>query len=188
MGVLGALWAVIRAIDRSQLSWQYGLLSGASFAFAVLLWFPYILVLPGILAAALLWRGNREANAIVLRSRLRLACYVAVFAAGLIGVGYLFALIQLRMSSFAGLKAWVVASSHAWSQNKRLIRMASGLPRSFLYTGENGLALKRFLLRDPYAPVTLGSLIRQHLWGPLVFYTFALCLMGVLCRSMNGRL
>jgi hypothetical protein len=187
MGLLGSLWAVIRAIDRGQPSWQYGLLSGASFAFAVLVWFPYILVLPGILAAALLWRGNREENTTATQNRLRLAFYVAVFAACLIGVGYLVALIQLRISSFADLKVWAAASSHGWSQTKRLLRMASGLPRSFLYTGENGLALKRFVLQDPYAPVTLGSLIRQHLWGPLVFYTFSLSLLGVLWRSMNGR-
>jgi hypothetical protein len=186
-GLLGALWWVIRAIDRGRLTWQYGLLSGASFAFAVLVWFPYILVLPGILAAALLWRGNREADATALQSRLRLACYIAVLAGCLIGVGYLFAAIQLRLSSLADLKTWVAASSHGWSQNKRLLRMASGLPRSFLYTGDNGLALKRFLLKDPYAHVTLGSLVRQHVWGPLAFYVFSLCLIGVLWRSLNGR-
>jgi hypothetical protein len=187
MGVLGGVWAVVRAIGRGKLSWQYGLTGGASIAFAVLVWFPYILVMPAILATALLWRGKREGEAATTRCRLRLACYVAVFAVCLIGIGYLFALIQLKMSSFAELQAWVGAASHGWSQNKRLIRMASGLPRSFLHTGENGIALKRFLLKDPYAHVTLASLIRQDLWGPLAFFVFALCLIRVSWRSWDGR-
>jgi hypothetical protein len=112
---------------------------------------------------------------------------VLLYGAGLITLGYLVALIQLKFSSLAELQAWVLDSSHGWSQNKRLLRMASGLPRSFLYTGENGIALKRYLLKDPYAPVTLGALLRQHLWGPVVFYVFVLSLIGVLWRSMSGR-
>jgi hypothetical protein len=187
MGALGALWAIIRAIDRGRPSWQYGLLSGASFAFAVLVWFPYILALPGILAAALLWDAKRDRDAIAMHRRIRLACYACVFAACLIGLGYLFAVFELRMSSAGDLKAWVSASSHGWSQNKRLLRMASGLPRSFIYSGDSGLALKRFLLKDPYAHVTTGALIRQHLWGPVVFFTFGLSLLLAPLRSQNGR-
>ncbi|HEY6391202.1 MAG TPA: glycosyltransferase family 39 protein [Bryobacteraceae bacterium] len=184
MGLLGALWAVIRAVDSGKFSWQYGLLSGALFAFSVLMWLPYIVVLPGILAAAIFWG---KPGAAPMQRRVRLASWVFFSAAGLTALGYLAVILQLKFLSFAEMQAWMLASSHGWSQNKRLLRMVSGLPRSFLYNGEGGMALKRYLLKDPYAPVTLGDLIRQHLWAPMIFYTFALCLIGVLWRSLDGR-
>lgn len=186
-GLLGALWVTLRSIDKGKPSWQFGLLGGACFAIAVLFWFPYVVVLPGILAAALLWESERGAGSVGFEDRFRLTVYLSISAVCFIGIGYLIAVLQLHIGSLTELRAWFASASHGWSQGKRIVRLATGVPRSFLYTGDDGLALKRYFLRDPYARVSLADLIRNHLWKMMIFYLAVLLLAWSLWRSVQGR-
>jgi len=182
--LLIAEWLTIRALDRDKTSWRYGLLIGFAAGIAALFWFPYILGIPGILATAYLWDTPRSASA---RRRWLWMAYISVFFGILIASGYLLAILALQIHSIAGFKAWFSKSSHGWAQTRRLVRMISGLPRAFLYMGDDGIKLKQYLVKDPYARITLLSLLKAHVWKLGVFYAFSFSLIWILARSSKGR-
>jgi hypothetical protein len=154
-------------------------------ALAVLFWFPYIVAIPGVLAAAFLWPTQMAPSGV--RRRAVLAGLTLASACLLLCVGYFVPLIQLHVHSFVDLRNWILASSHGSAQNRRVFRMASGLPRSFVWTGDEGMLIKRYLLRDPYAPVTLWQLISLQFWLIVAFYAFGVSLLWVLTRSVSGQ-
>ena len=47
-----------------------------------------------------------------------------------------------------------------------------GFARSFINMGDDGILFKRFLLHDPYNPVSLFDLLRLSLFKYLLFYAF----------------
>jgi hypothetical protein len=184
MWLLASLWAALRATDSESSSQTFGFLSGAFFALSMLFWFPYFVVFPGVLAAAMLWKG--ASGAIPAQRRLRLASIIVASTVAVVGIAYLAAISQLGIWSVAELKTWIASSSHGWSQSKQIVRLATGLPRGFFHTGDDGLFLKRFVLKDPYAPVSLGGLV-GHLWKLILFYVLALPLTWCLSRAASGR-
>lgn len=187
MGILLALWTILHAIDRGRLVRRDALLAGAFAALAILFWLPYLTALPGLFGAALLWNRKPGAGRASLRSRLPWIGSVAGFALLFTGLGYLAAVWRLGFPSFSELAAWFSGASHGWSQNRRLIRMVSGLARSFFSIGDDGLAIKRYVLKDPYAHETLSGILHQHLWRILAFYSLAVALVCALWRSSCGR-
>ena len=66
---------------------------------------------------------------------------------------------------------------------------AGGLrhPRSFLSMGKDGILFKRFLLKDPYNPVSLGDLIRLSLGKVALFYVVLLATFAGLLRGKAER-
>jgi len=186
IGLLAALCVILRAVDSGKPTWHSGFWAGACFAVSVLFWFPCIVMLPGVLATALLWRSEAGFSLVSFQSRLRLASSALVFGVSLIGIGYLIAIFQLRIHSLGELRAWFSDASHGWSQTKQLVRLPAGLARSFLYLGDDGLILKRWVLKDPYAPIGVADLIR-HFWKLAVFYALASGVAWSLWRSAKGR-
>ncbi len=63
-------------------------------ALAVLFWFPYIVAIPGVLAASLLWPGGN--TQVGVRRRAILAGLTLGSASLLLCVGYLLPLTQLH--------------------------------------------------------------------------------------------
>lgn len=186
--VFGLMWltlavaCVIKAFEAGARRALYIAGAGVSSALSVLFWFPYAFVLPGVVATAFFWKSGASS-----RERLRMVIVITACAAAVIGVGYAAAIAILHLDSLAQIKAWVLASGHGWSQSKRLLRMVIALPRSFVWVGDEGMLIKRYLLHDPYAPVTLGQIVRQQLWRVLFFYGFAAALVWTLMRSKSGR-
>ena len=169
-----SVWLAIRATELS-----YALLTGITAALAVLFWFPYIVVLPGVLAVLYCWPSERS-------TRRFIAAFVT--SAAVLGCAvYLLAMAQLHVHTVAGLQQWISASSHGWSQNRRLFRLATGLPRSFLWIGDTGMLIKRYVLHDPYARVSLSQIILQQFWKIALFYAFAIALALILFRSAKAR-
>ncbi len=91
------------------------------------------------------------------------------------------------MHSFEEVRNWIIASGHGSTQNRRAIRIVSGLPRSFVWIGDEGMLIKRFLLRDPYTHVTLWRVISQQFWLIVAFYVFGISLLWVLVHSASGQ-
>jgi hypothetical protein len=87
---------------------------------------------------------------------------------------YGLAIYARQISSVHGVLEWYSAAGHGLSQTGRLTRMATGLPRSFLYLGKDGILYKRFLKHDPYAIVTLRDLAGSF-WKLAAYYLFAGC-------------
>ncbi len=177
-------WLATEASGRS--SRPLAAASGAAMGMAILLWFPFALAVPPAALAILL--GQRAGSQNPEREvswRLALlsicVCGIAVLAA------YTAAAVALGIHSAASLHEWVASSSHGWAQNKRLLRLATGLPRGFIFLGHDGAFYKRFVLHDPYAHVGLRDLFVHSLWKLGVFYGFAALLAGALWRFPVSR-
>jgi len=183
--VLG-LWLLVRAVERGAFGLIEISLCGAAFAAAVLLWVPLVLSIPAALLLAFLWpRLTSSADAKL--PRLRLLLGTLLISAFIVAAVYGAVLAHMHLHSLGEVKAWIAASGHGWSQGKRLVRLVSGLPRSFLFMGEDTIALKRFVLKDPYAPTSLLELVRTTLWKLALFYAFAAALFWALLKSRIGR-
>ena len=153
----------------------YAALGGACLSLSCAVWFPYVLSIPAALLMA--WFA---AARVAPGDRMRLLS-IAILSAAFSGL-VLFGLGAAagHISSYSALMHWISNSSHGVQQNRQLIRFPAGFTRSFLYLGDDGLLIKRFVFGDPYAPVLWYSLLGASLWKVcLVFATF-----GVLVWSL----
>jgi hypothetical protein len=180
-----SLWSTVRTTETGAKGPLYALLSGVLAALAVLFWFPYILAIPGVLASFLLWPTHTSSSE--ARRRAVLAGLTLASASVLICMGYFVPLIQLHIHSIGDLRDWAIASSHAWGQNRRVLRIASGLPRSFVWIGNEGMLIKRYLLHDPYAHVSLWQVLSLQVWLIVGFYVFSASVLWILTHSISGR-
>lgn len=153
------------------------------FALAVLFWFPYIFVLPAAIAGPLFLFGHEKEQQ--RRAMLTVAaCAViglAVYAAAIAAVG-------IRTS--VDLRDWILSSGHGHMQAggfRGVARLAFSFPRSFIYMDRDGMWLKRYLIHDPYAPVTIRNLFGLSLWKLVVFYGASCLVSFELLRSRRGQ-
>jgi hypothetical protein len=160
-------------------SWRSAVGSGLAMAAAVAIWFPYVLVVPGVLLApAIVYGVDRRRVGLALGAGIALGVGVlATFgpAAWLVGV-----------RDLDGLRGWVAESSHGVRAGGAA-RAAFGLARSFVFMGDDGLLFKRYLLHDPYNPVTLGDLARLSLGKLGFFYLMLLALGATALVDPKGR-
>jgi hypothetical protein len=152
-------------------------------ALAVLFWFPYVFVLPAAIAAPLFIHGPD-------RRHWRVAVQIVVACAAIGIAVYAVAIVALGIWHLADLKEWILASGHGQIQAggfRAVARLAFSLPRSFLNMGRDGIWLKRYLVHDPYAPVTMRALLRLSLWKLVLYYVSAAVICLELLRSKSGR-
>lgn len=179
-------WIVYRATERKVINRTSAWTAGLALAAATLFWLPYVLSLPGVIFLIFRRQGDRlhswgNRDHLLFAGHLLGVWTVAVtFCIGL-AVG------TRHFSSVAEAKAWVVASGNGWSQTNRPIRIVTGLPRSFLYFGKDGVLYKRFLWKDPYDRVTVSRLVHASLWKLAFFYAFAAGLVCELLLRVGNR-
>jgi hypothetical protein len=157
-------------------------LAGALLALAVLFWLPYVFVLPAAMAAPLLLNEPD-------RERFRFMGITVAVCAVVGLVAYASATMAVGVRSPVDLKAWILAAGHGQIQPGGLrvpARLAFSIPRSFVNMGHDGMLLKRYLVHDPYAPVTAADLLRLSLWKVLLFYAAAVVVVQLL-RSERGH-
>ncbi|HEV2829292.1 MAG TPA: hypothetical protein VGW76_16970 [Pyrinomonadaceae bacterium] len=154
--------------------------AAASLAGAVCFWFPYALVIPAALALPILLRGkSQHTYPVTWQSTLAVAFFLAL-AYGAI-------LIHLRIFGLADFKTWMGAAGHGYHQTG-LLRMLFGLARSFVNMGQDGVLFKRYLMHDPYNPVSMGELFQVSLWKFGFFYlTVAVLFLNALRTRMGRR-
>jgi hypothetical protein len=156
------------------------LLAGLALAGAVCMWFPFVLSIPAVVLAPLvLFKIDKQTIRLVV---ITLVC-VSIFGAlayGLAVVG------MLGITSVAGFRAWQKAASHD-TEIRGVTRMVFGLARSFIYMGSDGIVFKRYLLKDPFNPVTLLDLLRLSLWKLGLFYVLIAAMCLSLLQSARGR-
>jgi hypothetical protein len=155
------------------------LASGLALAAAICFWLPYVLVVPAvILAPLILLDWSRQRFWFILRASAALT--------GVLLVAYGAAMLSLGITDAAGFRAWMARSSHGVITGGAA-RAVFGLARSFIFMGDDGVLFKRFLLKDPYHPVSLLDLLRLSLWKFLFFYLAMLALAAELLRSAANR-
>lgn len=183
------LWLVVEAMERPSRGKLLPVAAGCAVAISALLWFPYILSVPGVAAAAIFWQGSIERPATVsCRDRLRVAalivsCFTLVLITVYVTMGWVRGIRSISQHA-----DWLGESSHGVSQSLNLVRMATGLPRSFINLDRDGVLWKRFLFHDPYAPVgLLDLLLRGGLWKLAAFYAMAAAIVWNCWKSPGGR-
>jgi hypothetical protein len=174
--VLLALWHVVRLPAES----VWGALgAGAVFGLAICLWFPFVLLTPALLLAPRLLKEEGP-------HRLRFGLLMGVALGVVVLLAYGGSGWALGVRDIQGLHDWVAESSHGM-RSSGLARSALGLARSFISLGDDGLLFKRFLLHDPYNPVSLTDVVRLSLWKVAFFYAALASLVVGLLTSEAGR-
>jgi hypothetical protein len=134
------------------------LLGGLALASAVLLWFPYVLVIPAAVLIPLVTRRS-------LRGTLISGFSFAAASGGI----YLAVILGLGLHTLPEILAWMRSASHG-IQAGGWIRAGFGFARSFINMGNDGVLFKRYLLHDPFNPVSATDLLRMVLAKMLMFY------------------
>jgi hypothetical protein len=160
-------------------SWATAVGSGFAMAAAIAIWFPYVLVVPGVLLAPAIVYG-------LDRPRLWFAVRAGVAMGVLLLATYGPAAWMVGVRDLDGLRGWMAKSSHGVRAGGAA-RATFGLVRSFVFMGDDGLLFKRYLVRDPYNPVRLGHLVGLSLWKLVLFYLMLAAVGGALCTHARGR-
>jgi len=159
-------------------------LCGILMSVAVLAWVPYLVSIPAVLLAGpLLSRDSRSERKRFMGFAVLAGLIAGVIVAGFYGV----ALGCLRVHTVSALQQWIHASSHDPDRNRKLLRMATGFPRSVYELGDVARWIKWYLFRDPYAQVGLLELMHVSLLKLAVFYVTLASLILSLWRSLMGR-
>jgi len=173
------LYLLSKGGESPRRSWLVAFLAGAALAFAVGMWFLYIWALPAAIVMPLFLFGvNRQRVRLVLQTTL----FCSLFGALIFGTG----MGILGIHTFEGFHAWVLKASHG-ATSSGFARMVFGFARSFINMGNDGVLFKRFMLHDPYNPVSLAEIFRLSLWKLGLFYVFLAAIAVNLVRSKNGR-
>ena len=180
MFLLLGFYLLARTGDAETAEYSTSLGAGAALAASVCLWFPYVLAVPAALAFPLLLHGwERRRLRIVLETAVALSLFVALaYGAVMYGLG---------IRDTAGLKHWITSASHGQNQVRGVARALFGFPRSFVNMGNDGQLFKRFLIHDPYNPVSLFDIVRLSLWKVVLFYLFLAAMSWNLLRTSPGR-
>jgi hypothetical protein len=158
------------------------------YALAVLTWLPYIFAGAGLLIMAA-WSfesGSLPMRMKFARADARSALQFFAISAVIVIAVYGAAAGARQISSVGEAKEWFAAAGHGFSPGMKIVRVATGLPRSLLYLGKDGILYKRYLRHDPFAPVTLRGIIGASLWKLAAFYLFVVCLLYELLRRPSS--
>jgi hypothetical protein len=179
--VLLAMYLLLRQGNKDKPSFLVAVLAGASLAGSGLMWFPYVLAIPAALLAPLLLFGFSK-------QRLKLALLAAIAGAIIGGAVYFAVMAHIGIHNVDGLRTWMDKTSRSTgSSNKGISKTIFGFARSFINMGNDGMLFKRFLLHDPFNPVSALDLVRLSLWKLLAFYLFLFFILLSLITSTNGR-
>lgn len=182
-GLACSTLAIYFGAFHSDFSRRMALYSGFLAGLAVLFWAPYLVSLPATLLAGPVLNidGSRRKRILQLSACICLAAGTTVVSF------YLLAIIARNIDSWPALLAWVRESSNNPLRDRKLLRMATGLPRSFYELGSAAVWIKWYLFKDPYASVGLLDLLRASFVKLAMFYAALAILAGVLWTSPKGR-
>jgi len=179
--VLLAMYLLVVQGNKAKPSLLVAVLAGTSLAGAGLLWLPYVLAIPAALLSPLFLFGFNK-------QRLKLSLVAAIVGAIIGGSAYFSVMTHIGIHDIDGLRAWMEKTSRSTgSSNKGVTRTIFGFARSFINMGNDGMLFKRYLLRDPFNPVSIMDLVRLSLWKLLAFYLFLFFILLSLVTSPNGR-
>lgn len=163
------------------LSMRHAVTAGVFITLMICFWLPFIVVVPAMLIAPL---------AISTRHRMpwRTAIATALVAGTLTAGIYLAVAVgPVGVRNAGGFRTWMQQTTGKTAQDKGLARTVLGFARSFIHTGNEGMLFKRYLVRDPFNPVSAFDLLRLSLWKLMLFFLFLPALVLNLFRSADGK-
>ncbi|HEV7397391.1 MAG TPA: hypothetical protein VGN86_12840 [Pyrinomonadaceae bacterium] len=177
--VLAASYLLAKHRSNPDQTIKNALPAAACLALAVCLWLPFVLAVPAALTLPLILHG-------INKSRLKLAIQTALFAGAFIAVSYLAVAASQGLLSVSQIAHWASSSAHGYHR-EGVLRTIFGIARSFISVGNDTILFKRYLLHDPYSPVSTTQLFRLGLWKLGLFYGFLILTLAGLLRSESGR-
>lgn len=155
--------------------------AGLALAGSVSLWFLYILAVPAAIVLPFV-SGSTDKN------RFRLSVGTLFFFCLGTALAFGAVIVHLRLSSVAEILAWIHQSSHGIAIGG-ISRSIFGWARSFLSLDDAGRIIKRYMLHDPFNPISSRDVI--HIAPQLLklglFYMTLLAIAVNLGRDSNGR-
>ncbi len=174
-------YLLVRASEDGNRRLGIAFLAGASLAGAVLFWFPFVLAVPAALITAPLLSGFNK-------NRLQSTILTAMVCGGICLVVYSTIAVHIHIHNVSGFQEWMHRTARSTgSSNRGVTKMVFGLARSFINMGNDGMLFKRFLLHDPFNPVSAIDLMRVSLWKLLALYLFLAIVFLSLIKSKDGR-
>src|SRR6202050_4621221 len=116
---------------------------------------------------------------LLLHRALRDTLVTGISFAIVVGLVYLAVIVGLGLHSRAEILAWVHESSQG-IQIGGVARAVFGFARSFINMGEDGILFKRYLLHDPFSPVSLTDLLRAAIAKLALFYALLTSVVATL--------
>ena len=180
--VVLAMYILVAHRDKEKRIPWAAILSGSGLAGAVCFWFPYVLVVPAAAISHLFFLGFN-------RRRVVLVVHTAIVFAVLTGLTYTIVMLHIGIHSASDFKAWMALTSRPGgvTSNSGLAKVVFGFARSFISMGNDGMIFKRYLLHDPFNPVSALGLLKLSIWKLLAFYLFILFILLNLLTSAIGR-
>jgi hypothetical protein len=174
-----ALYVLIMNGQNREVGFWPEIVAGVSLAGAVALWVPYVLVVPAVLVSPIVLFN-------VDKSRLRLVLQAFLVFVVAVSSAYIVAAVLIGISDIQDFKAWVIASSHGLVGGG-ISRTVFGFFGSFMHASSDGIMFKRFLLNDPYNPVSVVDLFQTSLGEMFLFYLFLASILFNSSQSPHGR-
>jgi len=164
------------------ISLKRSILAGVVLGGAVCLWFPYVLVTPAVVLSTAFLQGFDKRRVVIAIQTLTVA---AVLTLGV----YIGVALHIGVHTPGQFKVWMQLTSGdaATTPNKGVTKMIFGFARAFVSMGSDGMLFKRYLLRDPFNPVSFFYLAVVSLWKILGFYLFLATTTLSLLTSPGGR-
>jgi hypothetical protein len=155
--------------------------AGLALAGSVSLWFLYILAVPGAIVLPFISISPDK-------NRFRLSFGTLIFFCLFTTLAFGAVIVHLRLSSAAEILAWIHQSSHGVSISG-VSRSIFGWARSFLSMDDAGRIIKRYMLQDPFNPISSRDLIHiaPQVLKMALFYIALLAITVNLGRSSHGR-
>jgi hypothetical protein len=175
MFLLWGLYLTARSVEAGASKFaKYG--APLALAISVCTWFPYAFAVPGALALPLFYPDHAD--------RRWPAVWHATILCLLMGVSaYVWVLIHQGIYTVSGVIHWIGQGASSVAGVSGLNRTVFGFAHSFIDLGKDGVLFKRFLLHDPYNPVSLRQLVRISLWKLALFYALLAAILVQLARD-----
>jgi hypothetical protein len=178
LSVLALWWGVAGPGNKA----TKAVMAGVALAWAVAIWFPFVLIVPATACASLFF-GEEESA----RGHYRWALLTAGSSGALLIAMFALGADLAGCTSLREFANWMQSSSHGWQQHQTVLRAVSGCARLFIELGSAGISLKRFVFKDPYNPVSVAELVLRALWQIALFWIFLLMIAIGASRSALGR-
>jgi hypothetical protein len=179
--LLAGLYVLLRKEKGAGLTTRDGVVTGVAMAAMICFWFPFVVAVPAILCAPLIFSTptSEKIKIVVGAAVVGGVLVCAVYAAVVIG--------GVGTHTVSGLRNWMQQTTGQSVQDKGLARTVFGFSRSLIYMGNDGMLFKRYLVHDPYNPVSALDLLRLSFWKMILFYLFVGSILLNLTRSNEGR-
>ncbi|HLH02990.1 MAG TPA: hypothetical protein VKX25_09490 [Bryobacteraceae bacterium] len=184
---IAALYFFDRFTSRGHLDALHGALAGLLLGLSVVIWFPYVLSVPGIICYALLIPEKSSTGVVSpdVRHRIPATLGFAAGTAGLLLAVYVPVMIWCGFTHPSAIAEWIARSRYDKAPINGLVRMVVAIPRALFVLDRGTNEWKRMLFQ--HHSVSPVLLIKTGIWKLALVYAMFALLAVRLWGSLRGR-